>query len=288
MSKPKGFNDLNAADKRTIEKILKNEFKTEKELKKLRELHDKRNNYLNPPILSEGAKNYLIGRYAFEKYNARTPKSYLLEKQRPCVTKGVTLESKGIEIVSYLDKKEYKRPESFLENDYLIGVCDALCLNDDKSIIDVKTSWNAANFMSIRRKNKLSFAHWAQMQGYLELYGIESGIVCFVLVNTPDNLIEQERILCTKKYIFGEIDREKYEEEQEKFDSIYNFDKIPLNKRVIRFEVKRNRDFIKLVEKRVELCREYLNEFERLFLLNKNVVTSIEDYSNVEVEEDNT
>lgn len=283
MSRPKNANDLTKKDRSILQKIQSKDDLDEKDIAKLNELDEKHLRFLNPP-LSETCKTYLIGRYGYIKYNTRTARTV---PERPCITKGVALEEQGIELVSFMDKKRYERPTGFVENDNIIGVCDAICL-DEGRILEIKTSWNAANFMETRRTNKLSHTHWAQMQGYLDLYQMDSGIVCFVLANTPPHLIEQEKATLFRKYMFGEIDREKYETEIDKFDSLFNFEKIPLNKRIIRFEVKRSAEYMAKVNCRVGLCREYLTEFDRTFTKNKNIVTSAEDYMNVSTEEDST
>lgn len=282
MSRPKNSNDLTKRDRSALQKIQSKEELIEADILKLKELDAKRERFLNPP-LSETCKKYLVGMFGYMKYNAKIAKT--AQSQKPCVSKGVELEEQGIELVSFIDKKQYERPTGYVENDYFIGVCDAICL-EEGHILDVKTSWNASNFMAVRISNKLSHSHWGQMQGYLNLYNLDRGTVCFVLANTPPHLIEQEKASLFKKYMFGEIDREKYEVDTAKFDSLFNFEKIPINKRIIRFEVNKSPEYVQKVIQRVELCREYISEFDKSFMKNKNIVTSAEDYMNVPSEED--
>ena len=287
MTRPKNSNDLSKRDRSALQKIQSKEELLEADILKLKELDAKRERFLNPP-LSETCKKYLVGMFGYMKYNAKIAKT--AQSQKPCVTKGVELEEQGIELVSFIDKKQYQRPTGYVENENFIGVCDAICL-EENHILYVKTSWNASNFMAVRISNKLSHSHWAQMQGYLDLYKLNNGTVCFVLANTPTHLIEQEKASFFKKYMFGEIDREKYEVELMKFDSLFNFEKIPINKRIIRFEVKKSEEYIQKVLQRLELSRNYLSEFDRIFMKNKNILTLPEDYMNVsqsEDEEDNT
>jgi hypothetical protein len=276
MSRPKGFNDLTKKDRAKYERLVAIEEKTDEDLGAIAFFEQKRENFFNPP-LSEGAKSYLIERYSSEKYNTRMASSG--GRQKPKVAKGVALENEGVELISYVDKIKYTQPECAISNDYLVGECDILC-HDNNRIVDVKTSWNAASFMQVRRANKLSFNHWCQMQGYLELYDLEHGQTCFVLVNTPEHLIDQEKINLFKRYTFGEITREDYDEQVEKFDSLYDYNKIPISKRIIRFEVPRYREFMPFVYKKIGSCRAFLNEFERTFLKNKNILTLPEDYIN--------
>ena len=284
VSRPRGYNDLTKKDVQKRDKLLSKEEKTQEDLDELEFYRLKHENYLFPP-LSEAAKDYLVEQYSKEKYNIR--RASLGGLLSPTVRKGIALESEGVELVSFLDKIKYERPTDPSNNEYLIGRCDAINPINNK-LIDIKVSWNAYNFMSNRKDNKLSFYNWCQMQGYLELYGLNHGQVCFVLVNTPQHLIDQEQATLFKKYTFGEINREKYEQELEKYDSIFDYSKIPINKRVIRFEVEKQPDFIDFVYKKVQMGRDFLNEFERNFLSNKNIITLREDYFDIDTEEDNT
>ncbi len=133
----------------------------------------------------------------------------------------------------------------------------------------------------------LSNHHWGQMQGYLNLYDMEYGTVCYVLANTPPHLVEQEWASLFNKFLLGEIDREKYELQSRKLEGIFNFEKIAASKRIIRFDVKRSDEYLLKVFQRVDLCREYLTEFDQTFVQNKNILTLAEDYLNAPSEEDN-
>lgn len=282
MSRPKNATDLTKAEKISLVKIQEKDELNEKDILKLKAFDEKRQIFLDPS-LSESCKTFLIGNYGYLKYNAKAAKASF--KQRPWVTKGVALEEQGIQMVCEVDKKNYERPTGYVENENFIGVCDAICL-DEKHILDIKTSWNAANFMEVRRTNKLSHHHWAQMQGYLNLYDMEAGTVCYVLANTPPHLIQQEQSNLFNKYMMGEVDREKYELQNRKLDVIFNYEKIPANKRIIRFDVHKSQEYITNVIKRIGYCRDYLSEFDKAFTQNKNIVTSAEDYLNVPSEED--
>lgn len=283
MARPRGCNDLTQRDRKVLTTIEEKEEKTEEDLLKVDFFAQKRERFLRPP-LSERAKGYLIERYSSEKYNIRRVSAGGL--QRATISKGIALENEGIDLIRFVDKINYVQPDKVVSNEYLAGLCDILCY-ENKKLVDVKTSWNAANFMETRRANRLSFHHWCQIQGYMELYDIDFGQVTYVLVNTPPHLIDQEKLNLFKKYTFGEITKQKYDEDREKYDSIFDYSKIPITKRVIRFDVPRHRDFIPLVYDKVKKCREWLNGFERTFLSNKNIITLPEDYINADSEENN-
>jgi hypothetical protein len=282
MARPKGCNDLTKRDLKIQAVAMAKEEKTPDDLDKIEFYKQKRATYLNPP-LAESAKTYLIERYSAEKYNNRRASAGGL--QRSTITKGVALETEGIELVKFVDKIDYQQPEKAISNKYIIGLCDILCYNH-KKVVDIKTSWNAANFMGNRRTNKLTFQQWCQIQGYMELYDIDFGQVCYVLVNTPPHLIDQEKANLFRRYTFGEITRDTYEEELERYDSLFDYSKIPITKRIIRFDVPRYREFMPFVYTKVEMSREWLNGFERTFLANKNIITNPEDYIRATQESD--
>ena len=283
MSRPKNHNNLKATEREKLETLLSKEEKTEKDLAVLSELNKKIERYINPP-LSETCKKYLLSRYAPIKYD--TARLSVFQK-RPCVQKGIDLEQSGVDLVSSVTKVKYKRPKEYSENDYLVGMCDAIS-SDGKTILEIKTSWSAASFIEARRLDKLSPTHFSQMQGYLNLYGIDKGLVCFTLVNTPPHLIEQEITNLERKYMMGEIQSDKYETELLKLENLFDFRNIPKSKRIITFEVERSDEYIDALIKKIKMCREFLNDFEKKFMRNKKILTSFKDYLKVGAEEDNT
>lgn len=283
MSRPKYHNNLNSKERTTLDKLLSKENKLAEDLVKIGELNKKIEKYINPP-LSETCKKYLLSRYAPIKYD--TGRLSVFQK-RPCVQKGIDLEQSGIDLVSSVTKVKYNRPKDYSENEYLIGMCDAIS-SDGSTILEIKTSWSAASFMEGRRLDKLSPTHFSQMQGYLNLYGIKKGLVCFTLVNTPPHLIEQEINSLERRYMMGEIQSDKYESELLKLENLFDFRNIPKSKRIITFEVERSDEYIDVLIKKVKMCREFLNEFEKAFMRNKKILTSFKDYLAIGAEEDNT
>lgn len=284
MSRPKGCNDLTKSDLKSKDYLLSLPNLDDGQVAKMAFFKKKRELFLDPP-LSETAKSYLVERYAADKYNIRRASAG--GQQKAQVTKGVALEKEGIELIRFLDKIDYKQPEKAIENDHLIGQCDILCY-ENRRIVEVKTSWNAANFMQKRRENKVSFQQWCQIQGYLELYNIDFGQIVYALVNTPPHLIDQEKSNVFRRYTFGEITREDYENQIEKYDTLFDYSKIPINKRVVRFDVPRCPEFMPKVIHKLGLCRDFLNEFERIFLSNKNILTLPEMYLTIAPPEENS
>lgn len=276
LSQPKGFTALSKQQTKKYEILATKQDYTEKELKDLEHLEDKHALFLNPPVLSIGAQNYLVEIYSRERYGIRRASAGGLAKSAQI--KGFALEKEGVGMLSKIDGIEYLKEVNLISDDYFIGVCDILCSVSNR-VIDIKTSWNAANFMKNKREGfKLPIEVYAQVQGYMHLYKLLKGQACYVLVNTPPHLIEQEWANLFKRYSYGEITREKYDDGCYQLEGFYDYNKIPEKKRVIRFDINYSSDFIAKAKRKVDMSREWLNDFEKRFMTIKNISTNAETY----------
>lgn len=277
MTKPRNCTDLTSSQRisynKIIEKKSNSEEISEKEQKTLDVLQAKIDRF-NDPELSVAAKKYLIKRYSWSKYNRGTLPT---EQKSSFIIKGNELESDGISIVKLRDKVDYEKPTDFVSNNYLFGRCDIIS-KEKRKIIDIKVSWGIHSYLP-NYLTKLSEKYWWQMQGYMELYGFNKAEVCYILLNTPAHLLERERAKHTEKYLFGEIDSEKYEEEMEKCDLCYDYSKIPSKRKVLTFSIKKEPIIMESVYKKIDKCRDWLNEFDRQHTLNKKILTSASDYA---------
>lgn len=224
--------------------------------------------------LSKVAENYLIKRYGWEKFAKKTAST---GNQFAFYEKGTLLEGEAVELLSRLDRVKYVRNTKLVTNDYLLGKCDIIS-PDRKMIIDTKVSWNISTFMTALN-GPLKAMYWYQMQGYLELYNVDHGYVCFCLLNTPVELVEREKVKLLNKYVFGEINREDYEKKMESLELSLTYNNIPLKRRVIRFRVNRYPDLMPKIQWKVEKCREWLTNFESLHTFGEEIITLPEDYA---------
>lgn len=272
MAKPKGCTDLTKGQYEEYNKLLGIDDLTEKQKNTFKVLSTKRQRWIDPK-LSKVAINHLIRRYGFDKYNKRM--ASVANKQSHLV-KGNELEDESISIISGIDRIDYIKCKEVINNGYLLGVCDIISPKGDK-LIDVKTSWNINTFLPYLNST-LDRSYWFQMQGYLELYNVEVGEICFVLINTPQYLVDRERLKYTEKYLFGEISRERYDEEISRLELAFNYNKIPTKTKVIRFNIARCREVIPLIYRKVDKCRIWLNEFEQVHISNKVLYTSSDLY----------
>ncbi len=281
MSRPKGCTDLTNSQKETFERIRLKEEPTEKEKATFEVLTAKKERFNDPP-LSAAAKKYLITRYSWEKYNRGTlPTS----DKRSCLIKGNELEGDAIKLLSKRDRTKYVKGNEFISNDFIFGCCD-IYSPERKKVVDIKVSWGIHSYLP-NHITDLSTKYWMQMQAYLELYNLEVGEICWVLLNTPPFLLDRERTKFTEKYMTGEIDAEKFEENMERLDLNYDYSSIPNKRKIITFTVARERGFMAKVYQKVEKCRAYMAEFDKIHSDNKKIITLSEKYA-ANSQEDNT
>jgi hypothetical protein len=282
LSRPPSARDLTKQERKAYDKFMAKETLDVDETLKVEQMNAKIARFNNPE-LSKAAIAYILKRYSWEKYNARIAAVGLTSSS---AAKGNAMESEGIKLLSEFDGIEYKKSDELIKNDYLLGRCDVFCATSNK-IVDVKTSWSINSFLPCLF-SKLDRKYWYQIQGYMELHDCPSAEVCFVLMNTPIHLVERERAKYTEKYVFGEITRERYDEEMEKLDLAFSYNKIPIKRRIIRYQIERYPDIMPKIYQRVERCREWLNAFERLHLHTKKIITLPEYYATTtESKEDN-
>lgn len=282
MTHPSKFKKLTVAEQKRYDKY-QNEGNETSEEEDYQKLILKQANFLNPPELSEGAKTHLIERYSKDRYDTkRAPYSV----QKPQQSKGSALEIEAAELLSRVDGVKYQKLEAIETNGFLIGRGDLISPKKDR-IVETKISWSTDTFFP-HHQGKLAPSVWYQVQGYLELYNIEYAQVCYVLLNTPPHLIEQEKATIYKKFLFGEISRDKYDYNMSKLDLQYDYNKIPIKRRIIRYEVERYKPVMNMVANKVELCKQWLTDFDKVHSLNRNIITLPEQYINAGSEEDNT
>jgi hypothetical protein len=281
MTRPKGCTDWTPSQKETVAKLQLKEELNEKEQNTLNVLMAKKERFNNPE-LSIAAKKYMITRYSWDKYNRGT---LPVSEKASCLVKGNDLEADAIKMLSKRDRTKYIRGEDFVSNDFIFGKCD-IYSPDRNKVVDIKVSWGIHSYLPMHI-TELPAKYWMQMQAYLELYGMEKGEVCWVLLNTPIFLLDRERAKFTEKYMTGEIEVEKFEENMERLELNYDYSKIPNSRKIITFTVDRERGFMEKVYKKVEKCREWMAEFDKLHSDNKRIITLSEKYA-ASFQEDNT
>lgn len=272
MVRPKGATPVTGKERARLEKLLQKEDPKDNEATFIEAMRAKDKRFKNPE-LSATAIKFLMRRYAWEKYNKRVVS---IDAARTAAMKGQIMEAEAIEIISSIDKQKYVKECDIIKNDHLIGICDVFH-GAGRKIIDVKANWNIYSFLP-NHQNQIDSNYWYQMQGYMELYDADVAEVCFVLVNTPAHLIQRERERHADRFLTGEISKDKYIELMEGIGHSFNYNKIPIRKRVIRQIIPRHKPVMPLIYDRVAKCREWLNNFEEIHASNEKIIVLPDEY----------
>lgn len=201
------------------------------------------------PGLSETCKEHLMECYIEEIYGREK------DIENKYTRKGNMAEEDSMTLYSRITKQFYVKNQETFSNDFLTGTPDII---HHTSIKDLKTSWDLFTFFANLHKpvNKL-YAY--QLNGYKAIVpGAMTMQLIYVLVNTPDVLIEQQKNKLY--YSMGIIDRDsspEYLEGCEKIDKNNVFDDIPIEKRYIQFDIPPIN--IGDCYVRVKECRNFLN-----------------------------
>ena len=276
LSMPKGVTRPSKQDIKKYDRLINSpDEKDETDLEFLRKFDEKILTYNDPP-LSKTTISAIIRRYGWLVYNKKVAQR---GDALSFLKKGTDMEEEAAQLLSKIDREKYHLQTETIENDFLVGRCDIFCPDKDK-IIDTKISWNVNAFLRART-TKVSPKHWYQVQGYMELYNVSEAEIVFLLLNTPPELIEREKIKLLNRFMIGEIDREKYELDMENIESAFTYSNLPIKRRYFRYKIKREPQIFENVYKKVEKSRIWMQEFEKEIGTNIFVVPS-ENYLKTE------
>lgn len=124
--------------------------------------------------------------------------------------KGLSVEEDAITLYSRVKKKVFNKNDKRLTNDFFTGEVDLFegeSIEKATHIIDIKSSWDWTTFPSIC--DSIDSAYDYQGQTYMDLTGAQVHTVAYCLVNTPANLILDEKRRLA--YKMGVIDTETSE-----------------------------------------------------------------------------
>ena len=94
----------------------------------------------------------------------------------------------------------------------------------------------------------------------MSLTGAKSSTLAYCLVNTPLNLIEQEKKSLWFKMNCPDLEAIEYLTACEEIERLSIYEDIPIQERVFEIEIERNEETIDAINKRVLECREWMNE----------------------------
>ena len=197
-------------------------------------------------VLSQTTKTYIQELVLQEKYGIYK------EFWSRYTDKGNQVEDEAINLA--MDTLEvgfiYKNEESF-SNDWIKGTPDV----NTEILLDVKSSWDATTFPFFEDEipNK---EYYFQLQGYLWLTGKTQALLCYCLINTPFEIVEDE----VRREHWKQQSIDESQEIRDFVEAKHNFDHIPKEKRIKTFVIERDETVIEEIKTRIELCREYYNK----------------------------
>ena len=144
----------------------------------------------------------------------------------------------------------YKNEEHY-SNEWISGTPD---VNTNEILLDVKSSWDATTFpfFDTELKNK---DYFYQLQGYMWLVGKTDALLCYCLIDTPLQIVEDEirREHWKASLIEESLDLRAFVQAK------HTFGHIPKEKRVKTFKIAKDDEVIEAIKTRIEECREYYN-----------------------------
>ena len=202
---------------------------------------------LKGEVLSQTTKSYLQELAISEIYGIKK------EFSSRYTDKGNEVEELSISLCNDVLKTGflYKNEDHFT-NDWITGTPD---VNTNEILLDVKSSWDATTFpfFDTELTNKMYFY---QMHGYLWLTGKTEALLCYCLIDTPLQIVEDE--IRREHWKLSLI--EENSDLREFIQAKHTFGHIPKEKRLKTFKIAKDDEVIEAIKTRIEQCREYYNE----------------------------
>lgn len=204
--------------------------------------------------LSESAKTHCIDVWVSNRYGRNDDVSSKF------IEKGLMVEEDAITLFSRMNKKFFKKNQQKVENGYIKGTPDlyrGIDILAAEHIIDVKSSWDIYTFSRVRGKS-INDMYWWQLQAYMALTGATKATLAYCLIDTPEVIINDEkRRLLWKMGVISEEDR-TYQQACEELDKNMRFGDIPMQERIIQFEIDRDDEAILAMYEKVKKAREFI------------------------------
>jgi hypothetical protein len=170
--------------------------------------------------------------------------------------KGNEVEEQAIELTEDVLGFEFlTKNENYYQNDWVKGTPDIITTS---LVIDVKSSWSGDTFPFFETElpNK---DYYYQVMGYMWLTGKKNALISYCLINTPEEIVNDE----IRRTAWGKYEIEPSEETIRDVVALHSFDHIPKDRRVKAFHVEYNEGVVNEMKTRIEHCRTYFNELIR-------------------------
>ena len=144
-----------------------------------------------------------------------------------------------------------RKNEDYFSNDYMTGTPDLIYPG---VVFDTKCSFDMSTFPLF--ETDIDKDYWWQLQGYMELINVQKAGLVYVIVNTPDHLVDME----IRKKTYGMVAEYDIEQKAEQVRRYHNYDNIEMKYRLKRYDFDRDEQAMEAVKERVMMCRKYIKE----------------------------
>ena len=231
--------------------------------------------------LSETTKSALLEVYIAAKYKRHK------EISNKYIEKGLAVENDAIDMWRRSRGEIVFKNEQTFINEYIKGTPDLLIIDENNKCLnvpDIKSSWSIHTFMDAVKNDICKDYYW-QGQAYCWLTGAPKATFCYVLVNAPIEMINDEKYRLARRlnlidpqgdltfikkaqeiernmiYDMGQLMSDYPDADLESHRSEWVYD-IPVAERIHEKVVEFDQSAINKLQERVPMWREYLNTFE--------------------------
>jgi hypothetical protein len=177
-------------------------------------------------LISETTKTYVKEYLISEIYGIKKQIS------NKYLSKGIWLEDEAIDkAIEWLDIPFALKNEKYFEDEYFCGTPD-LILEDE--VLDIKCSWDAFTFPLFENEIPTK-DYFYQLQVYMHLTGKRKARLVYVLLNTPEELLYEEK---------------------------HSYDNMDKKYRIKTFEIEYSEEVIADLQQRVTNIREFIKTFK--------------------------
>jgi hypothetical protein len=261
MTEPKDARSLTPNQLKLIEDYEAKAKLTDKQAEELASLIMKRD---APPKLSDTCTTYLLEVYAYEKYGKEPTSS---NQKNRFTSKGNICEDDSITLLSLTDRAFYSKNEEHVSNDYLKGTPD-IFLGEEimkaTKIVDIKSKWDFVSFLNVIGEPTPPVYDW-QINCYMDITGASEGEIAHTLINTPDSIIQNELRKLLYEMDVATDENPEYKKASKRLINNLTFDNIPAAQRIYKVPIIK-RDMSPMY-KRIEMCRQWLSEFDEKFMM---------------------
>jgi hypothetical protein len=173
-------------------------------------------------LISETTKSYVKEYLISEIYGIKK------QINNKYLSKGIWLEDEAIDkAIEWLDIPFALKNEKYFEDDFFCGTPDLILENE---VLDIKCSWDAFTFPLFENEIPTK-DYYYQLQVYMHLTGKRKARLVYVLLNTPEELIYEEK---------------------------HSYDNMDKKYRIKTYEIEYSEDVIADLKERVTNIRNYI------------------------------